>query len=194
MISLKEKQNKAFEVLKEKLGLKNQMQSPKITKVVVNVGTGSFKDKNKNKIVDDRLAKITGQKAALRVAKKSVATFKVRQGDPVGYQITLRGPRMFDFLNKLVYVALPRTKDFRGLSSHSLDNMGNFTIAVKENTIFPESSDEELKDVFGMAITIVTNTKDSATTKTFLEYLGFPFRKDEGPKIMRKKKKRGGEK
>lgn len=90
MISLREKQNKAFEALKGTMGLKNKMQSPKIVKVIVNVGTGSFKDKNKNKIVDDRLAKITGQKAVLKAAKKSVATFKVREGDPVGYQVTLR--------------------------------------------------------------------------------------------------------
>ncbi len=188
MISLKEKQNKAFDALKETLGLKNKMQSPKITKVVLNVGTGSFKDKNKNKIVDDRLTKISGQKAVLKTAKKSIATFKVREGDPVGYQVTLRGPRMFDFLNKLVYVALPRMKDFRGLSASAIDNMGNFTIGIKENTIFPESSDEELKDVFGIGITIVTNVKNKKTAKTFFEYLGFPFRKVEEARIKKSKK------
>lgn len=182
MISIREKQNKAFEALKGTLGLKNKMQSPKITKVVLSVGTGSFKDKNKNKIVEDRLAKISGQKAVLKVAKKSVATFKVREGDPVGYQVTLRGARMFDFLDKLVYIALPRTKDFRGLSASAIDNMGNFTIAVKENTVYPESADEELKDVFGMGVTIVTSVKDEKTAKTFFEYLGFPFRKEEEKK------------
>ncbi len=190
MISLREKQNKAYDALKEKMGLKNKMQSPKIVKVVINSGTGSFKDKNKNKIVDDRLTKITGQKAVLKIAKKSVATFKVREGDPVGYQVTLRGPRMFDFLNKLVYVAFPRTKDFRGLSAHALDNMGNFTIGIKENTIFPESSDEELKDVFGMSITIVLSTKDKVAAKTFLEYLGFPFKKGEDVKVRKEKRVR----
>jgi len=185
MISLREKQNKAFESLKGTMGLKNKMQSPKITKVVVNVGTGSFKDKNKNKIVDDRLAKVTGQKAVLKVAKKSVATFKVRQGDPVGYQVTLRGQRMFDFLDKLVYIALPRTKDFRGLSANAIDNMGNYTIAIKDNTVFPETADEELKDVFGMGVTIVTNTKDKKSAKLFLDYLGFPFKKEEEGKKKR---------
>ena len=177
MISLKEKQNKAFESLKEILGMKNKMQSPKIEKVVLSSGTGSFKDKNKNKIVEDRLAKISGQKPVLKAAKKSIATFKVREGDPVGYQVTLRGPRMFDFLNKLVYVALPRTKDFRGLPGKAIDNMGNLTIGMKENTIFPESSDEELKDVFGMAVTIVTNTNDKTKSKRLLELMGMPFEK-----------------
>ncbi len=179
MISLREKQNKAFEALKGTMGLKNKMQSPKIVKVIVNVGTGSFKDKNKNKIVDDRLAKITGQKAVLKAAKKSVATFKVREGDPVGYQVTLRGQRMFDFLDKIVFVALPRTKDFRGLAATAIDNMGNYTLAIKDNTVFPETADEELKDVFGMGITIVTSTKDKKAAKLFLDYLGFPFKKEE---------------
>jgi len=190
MISLKEKQNKAFNTLKESMGLKNKMQTPKVLKVVLSTGTGSFKDKNKNKVVEDRMTKISGQKVMLKVAKKSVATFKVREGDPVGYQVTLRGQRMFDFLNKLVYVALPRTKDFRGLSAHGIDNMGNFTIGIKENTIFPESSDEELKDVFGLAITIVTNIKDKVSAKQYLEYLGFPFKKDEDTKRKKAKKKK----
>ncbi len=186
MISLKEKQNKAFDALKESLGLKNKMQSPKVMKVVLSSGTGSFKDKNKNKIVEDRLTKISGQKPVLKTAKKSVATFKVREGDPVGYQVTLRGPRMFDFLNKLVYVAFPRTKDFRGLNANAIDTMGNFTIGIKENTIFPESSDEEIKDVFGIGVTVVMNTKNKASAKTFLEYLGFPFKKGEEVKKGKK--------
>ncbi len=190
MISLKEKQNKAFEALKGTMGLKNKMQTPKVLKVVLSSGTGSFKDKNKNKIVEDRLTKISGQKVMLKLAKKSVATFKVREGDLVGYQVTLRGQRMFDFLNKLVYIAFPRTKDFRGLSTHAIDSMGNFTIGMKENSVFPESSDEELKDVFGLAITIVTSVKDKNSAKTFLEYLGFPFKKGEEAKRAKAKKKK----
>ncbi len=189
MISLKEKQNKAFGSLKESMGIKNKMQTPKVEKVILNVGTGSFKDKNKNKIVDDRLGKITGQKAVLKAAKKSVASFKVREGDPVGYQVTLRGPRMFDFLDKLVYVALPRTKDFRGLSVRGIDGMGNMTLGIRDNTIFPESSDEDLKDVFGLSITIVTNCKDKESAKKYFEYLGFPFKKEEDAFVPKKKKK-----
>ena len=97
---------------------------------------------------------------------------------------------MFDFLNKLVYIALPRTKDFRGLSAHSIDNMGNFTIGMKENSVFPETSDEELKDVFGLAVTIVTNVKDKNSAKIFFEYLGFPFKKNEEQKRRKEKKKK----
>jgi len=178
-ISLKEKQNKAFESLKSTFGYTSTMQTPKITKVVVSCGTGSVKDKNKNKIIADRLTKITGQKPSLKSAKKSIATFKVREGDPVGYQVTLRGKRMFDFIDKLVYVAFPRTKDFRGLSSKGIDEMGNFTIGMKENSIFPESSDEELKDVFGLAVTIVTSAKNKKEAKAYLDFLGFPFKKEE---------------
>ena len=185
MTPLREKQNKAFEALKESLKLKNKMQSPKVIKVVINSGTGSFKDKNKNKIVEDRLTKITGQKSQLKVAKKSVATFKVREGDPVGYQVTLRGQRMFDFLDKLVYIAFPRTKDFRGLNASAIDNMGNFTIGIKENSVFPESTDEELRDVFGFAVTIVLSTKDKKAARAFLEYLGFVFKKEEEKKGKR---------
>jgi large subunit ribosomal protein L5 len=190
MISLKEKQNKAFSSLKESMSLKNKMQSPKILKVVLSSGTGSFKDKNKSKIVEDRLTKISGQKVMLKVAKKSVATFRVREGDPVGFQVTLRGQRMFDFLDKLVYVALPRTKDFRGLSAHAIDNMGNFNIGIKENTIFPESSDEELKDVFGLAITVVTNVKDRYLLKSFLNIWVSHLKKTKKQKERKQKRKK----
>ena len=158
-------------------GYKNPMQRPKITKVVVSVGVGSFKDKNKFKIVEDRLAKITGQKAAPRGAKVSVASFKSREGDVVGYQVTLRGHRMHDFLEKLIHIALPRTKDFRGINPTAADEMGNYTLGIKENTIFPESTDEELKDVFGLAITIVTTAKSKEEVLKLLTHLGFPFKK-----------------
>ena len=153
------------------------MQMPRLVKVIVSTGVGSFKDKNKIKVVEDRLAKITGQKAAPRGAKVSIANFKSRQGDVVGYQITIRGQRMHDFLEKLIHVALPRTKDFRGISPTAADEMGNYTLGIKEHTIFPEASDEELKDVFGMAITIVTTAKSKAEVIKFLTHLGFPFKK-----------------
>jgi large subunit ribosomal protein L5 len=178
-ISLKEKQKKAFDAMKLAFGYTSIMQVPKVVKIVVSSGTGSLKDKNKNKIIADRLAKITGQKAVLKVAKKSIATFKVREGDPVGYQTTLRGKRMQDFLDKLVFIAFPRTKDFRGLSVKGIDEMGNLTIGFKENTVFPETSDEELKDVFGFAATIVTTAHSKKEAKAYFEYLGFPFKKEE---------------
>ena len=170
-----------MESLKEKAkkipGYKNPMQRPRILKVVVSSGVGSFKDKNKFKIVEDRLARITGQKAAPRGAKISIANFKSRQGDVIGYQVTLRGKRLYDFLERLLYIALPRTKDFRGISPKSADQMGNYTLGIKEHNIFPETSDEELKDVFGLAITIVTTAKSKDEVITFLTYLGFPFKK-----------------
>lgn len=173
METIKEKVNKAHTVL----GAKNRMQSPKITKVVISAGVGSFKDRNKMQVVEDRLARITGQKAAPRGAKKSIANFKSREGDVVGYQVTLRGERMYNFLDRLIHIAFPRTKDFRGISTTAADDMGNYTIGIKEHTIFPETADEELKDVFGFAVTVVTTAKNKKDVIDFLTYLGFPFKK-----------------
>jgi large subunit ribosomal protein L5 len=179
MPSVKEKSNKVFENLKGDFGYKNKMQAPRIVKVVISTATGSIKDPKKKELIADRLAKISGQKPSSRPAKKSVATFKIRAGDAIGYQITLRGQRMYDFLERLVNVALPRSRDFRGLKPSTLDEIGNITIGIKEHTIFPETSDEELKDVFGLAITIVTTSKDPKQTQAVLEKLGFIFRKPE---------------
>jgi large subunit ribosomal protein L5 len=172
----------SFTGMKEKFGWKNPMQAPRLVKVVVSTGIGSIKDKKKIELISDRLGKITGQKASLRGAKKSIATFKSRTGDPSGYQITLRGKRMADFLDRLIHVALPRTKDFRGISRSAVDEMGNYTLGVREHTIFPETSDEDLKDVFGLGITVVTTSKEKPETLSFLEYLGFPFKKADAAK------------
>lgn len=176
-ISVKEKVAKAYDVMKADFGYKNKMQAPKVQKVVVSVGVGSVKDKKKVELIANRLEKITGQKPAPRVAKKSIATFKVREGDLSGYQITLRGPRMVDFLDRLLNISLPRTKDFRGISKKGVDEMGNYTLGIKEHTIFPETADEDIKDVFGMSVIVVTNIKDTKETLTFLETIGFPFKK-----------------
>lgn len=171
-------QKTTFKDLKDTFGWTNSMQAPKVEKVVISVGVGKMaKEKGRQDMVADRLAKITGQKAASRGAKKAIATFKTRIGDRVGYQITLRGKRAEDFLNRLIHVALPRTKDFRGIPGNSIDDMGNYTLGIKENTVFPETSDEELKDVFGMAVTVVTTAKDKKVAKAYLEHLGFPFKK-----------------
>ncbi|MEK7552350.1 MAG: 50S ribosomal protein L5 [Patescibacteria group bacterium] len=176
-ILVKEKLEKSFKDFKGISGYKNPMQVPKVLKVVLNVGVGSIKDKKKVELVADRLAKITGQKPSPRPAKISIASFKSREGDVVGYQVTLRGAKMFDFLDRLLNVSLPRSKDFRGLSPKSLDEIGNLTIGIKEHTIFPETSDEDLKDVFGLAITIVTTARNKDEAKSFFDYLGFPFKK-----------------
>lgn len=177
MQTIQEKTKKAYQVLKGDRGYKNSMQAPRILKVVVSAGVGSFKDKKKIELAIDRISKITGQKPAVRGAKQSVAAFKVRQNDPVGLQVTLRGKRMYSFLDKLVNVALPRTKDFRGIPITAIDEMGNYTLGIREHTIFPETTDEELKDVFGLAVTIVTSAQSKDELKSFLEYLEFPFRK-----------------
>ena len=179
METVKQKEKKVYNHLKAKHGYKNVMAAPHLVKVVVASGTGSGVKRNKdhNKLVMERLAKITGQKPATRSAKKSIASFKIRIGDPVGVLVTLRGARMYGFLDKLIDVAIPRTKDFRGIDRKIVDNIGNLTMSIKEHTIFPETGDEELKDVFGLAITIVTTAKTKAEATEFFELIGIPFKK-----------------
>ncbi len=175
---IQEQQQTAFDTLKGDFGWKNMMQTPKLEKVVISVGVGKMtKDKGKVELVADRLAKITGQKPASRGAKKAISTYKTRIGDKIGYQITLRGKRMQDFLNRLVHIALPRTKDFKGISLNGIDAMGNYTLGIKEHIVFPETADEELKDVFGMAATVVTTAKNKKEAEAYLRHLGFPFKK-----------------
>jgi large subunit ribosomal protein L5 len=179
METVKEKQNKLYEILKKERGDVNVSTVPKIVKVVINSGVGSKKDKKFSEIILDRLAKITGQKAAARPAKQSIASFKVREGDVVGYAITLRGHRMYNFLDKLINVAIPRMRDFKGLNRTSVDSMGNCTIGIKEHTIFPEAAEEDLKDVFGFSIAIVTTAKTKKDAEMLLEQIGIPFVKKD---------------
>lgn len=177
MKSVKQKLTKDVDGLKKILGVDNVMALPKVSKVIISTGTGSVKDKKKNELIADRLVKITGQKPSIRGAKKSIASFKVREGDPVGYMVTLRGGRMYGFLDKLINVAIPRIRDFRGLELKSIDKMGNYTIGLKEHTVFPETSDEDLRDVFGMAITINTTAKNKKEAEALLRYIGLPIKK-----------------
>lgn len=183
-LTVKEKETESFEKMKSDFHYKNAMAAPKMKKVVLNVGTGTAikKDKNKNDAIALRIAKITGQKAALKGAKQSVASFKIRQGDPIGVMVTLRGKRMYTFLEKLINVALPRTKDFRGISRKAVDNIGNLTLGIKEHTIFPETADEDIRDVFGLAITLVSSARDKKEGTAFFELLGIPFQKEEASK------------
>lgn len=175
--TVKEKAQGIFEATKAKFGYKNKLQAPRIVKVTLSSTTGSIKDQKRKALIGDRLNKIAGQKASVKSSKKSIASFKVRQGDPVGWQVTLRGERMWSFLEKLVNVALPRTRDFRGIEVKSIDAMGNYTLGIKEHTVFPETSDEDIKDVFGFAVNIVTTAKTKPETKEVLEHLGFLFKK-----------------
>ncbi len=167
----------AYTALKDTFGYTNVMQAPKIEKVVVSIGTGRVSDKHREALIQDRLARITGQKPAPRAAKQSIASFKLREGEIIGYQITLRGARMQHFMDKLINLALPQTRDFRGLKTTAIDEMGNITLGIKEHTIFPECADEEIKDVFSFAITIVTTAKTKAEAEAFLRHIGLPLHK-----------------
>lgn len=175
--TVKQKLASAYTTLKDSFGYKNTMQAPRIEKIVISTGVGKVDDKRKLEIIQDRLAKITGQKAAPRPARLSIATFKLREGDIVGYQVTLRGERMRHFLDKLINVALPQTRDFRGLKAGAIDEMGNMTIGIKEHTIFPETTDEDIKDVFGLAITIVTTASSKTEAEALLRHVGLPLQK-----------------
>ena len=179
MENIKTKQNNAYEKLKTQLGFKSPMEAVRVLKVVVNSGTGKLSrlDKKKNEFVAERLGKLTGQKATSRAAKKSIASFKLREGDAIGQMVTLRGARMYDFLDRLFNIAIPRVRDFRGFSKSSVDAMGNFTIGLREHNIFPETADEELKDVFGLSVTIVTTAGKREDAIAFFECLGVPFKK-----------------
>lgn len=171
------KQKKTFETMKGDFGYTSIMQAPRITKIVVSTGVGASVDKKRREIILDRITRITGQAPAPRSAKKSIATFKVRAGDTVGYQITLRGARMESFLEKLIHIVFPRIRDFRGLKATAIDDMGNISIGLKEHTVFPETSDEDIKDVFGIAITIVTTAKNKKEAEAFLRHVGIPLSK-----------------
>ncbi len=171
--------NGAYAALKGDFGYTNVMQSPKLEKIVISIGTGRVQDKQKEALIRDRLALITGQKPAARAAKQSIAAFKLRAGEIIGYQVTLRGARMQHFVDKLINIAIPQTRDFRGLKVTAIDEMGNITIGIKEHTIFPECADEEIKDVFGFAITIVTTAKNKKEAEAFLRHIGLPLKKAE---------------
>lgn len=169
-------QKNTFDALKGSQGYANIMQAPKIVKVIVSSGVGSVKDKKKIELIAGRLALITGQKPAPRSTTKSIANFKTRVGDLAGYQVTLRGERAQNFLAKLINIVLPRVKDFRGIKATAIDEMGNITIGIKEHTVFPETADEDAKDVFGLAITIATTAKSKAEAEAYLRHIGIPFR------------------
>ncbi len=180
-ITVKEKIANAYDSLKGNFGYKNPMQSPRIEKVVISTGTGKIEDKAKLALIQNRLARITGQKPAPRSAKQSIASFKLREGDIIGYQVTMRGAQMESFLEKFINLTLPQTRDFRGLKTSAIDEMGNMTIGIKEHTIFPETHGEELKDVFGLAVTIVTTAKNKKEAEALLRHIGLPLQNEETP-------------
>jgi large subunit ribosomal protein L5 len=164
--------------LKAKLGLKNTMQVPRILKITINMGVGeAVADKKVMDAATADLAKISGQKPAVTKAKKSVATFKVRDGQAIGCKVTLRGDRMYEFLDRLVSIAIPRIRDFRGISTRSFDGRGNYSLGVKEQIIFPEIQYDQIDQIRGMDITISTSAHDDKHGRALLEAFNFPFRK-----------------
>lgn len=182
MMLSKQKQQTSFEALSETFGYTSRMAAPRITKIVISSGTGKKRDAKQVELIADRLARITGQKTTPCAAKQSIASFKVREGDSVGLQVTLHGARMFDFLDKLIHIALPRTRDFRGIPTTSIDAMGNITVSISEHTIFPETADEDIRNIFGFAVTVVTTAKTRGEAEAFLRHLGFPLRVDDAVK------------
>ena len=167
--------NKTFDALKSEFAYTNVMQAPRLEKIVISTGVGAVKDQKRRDLIVDRLSKITGQAPAPRQAKKSIATFKIRTGDIAGYQITLRGARMRSFFDKLIHIVLPRVKDFRGIKPSAIDEMGNISIGLREHSVFPETSDEDSKDIFGIAVTIVTSAKNKKEAEGYLRHLGVPL-------------------
>lgn len=163
--------------LQSKLNIKNVMEVPKLTKITINMGVGEAV--NDKKLIDSAihdLSLISGQKAIVTKSRKSIAGFKIRDGWPIGCKVTLRRERMYEFLDRLVNISLPRTRDFRGLSARSFDGRGNYSFGVREHIIFSEIDFEKTDGVHGMDITFTTTAKDDASAKVLLESFGFPFR------------------
>jgi len=165
--------------LKKTLGIKNTMAIPKITKIVINSGIGTYvksQKKDYNSVVEN-LARISGQKPVVQKAKKAISNFKVREGEVVGVSVTLRGARMYDFLNKLINVVFPRVRDFRGVSPKSFDGKGNYSVGFKEHIVFPEISPDDVTNLHGLQINISTTAKNNEEGFELLKAMGFPFRK-----------------
>ena len=178
MARLKDKyKNEIAPALAKEFGIENPMAIPKIEKVIVNMGLGEAIANSK--IIDtgaDELRSITGQKPVVTKAKKSIAAFKLRQGMPIGTMVTLRGERMYEFLDRLISVALPRVRDFRGISGKAFDGRGNYTLGVREQLIFPEIDFNKVDKTRGMNISIVTTAKTDEQARSLLKSLGMPFR------------------
>ena len=176
--SLKSKYDKEVKkALKEKFGYKNDLQVPKLVKIVLNMGVGEASHNSKiAETIEGQLTKIAGQKCVVTKAKKSIASYKLREGMPVGAMATLRGERMYDFLQKLICVVFPRIRDFRGISAKAFDGRGNYTLGLKEQSLFPEITYEEVDLVKGMNVSIITTANTDDEARELLRLLGMPFK------------------
>jgi large subunit ribosomal protein L5 len=163
--------------LKEEFGYKNDMQIPRLDKIVLNIGCGAeaVRDSKKAKSAQDDLTRIAGQKAVVTKAKRSIAGFRVREEMPLGAKVTLRGDRMYEFLDRLITIALPRVRDFRGVSGKSFDGRGNYATGLKEHIVFPEIEYDKVDEVWGMDIVITTTAKTDAEAKAMLKHFNMPF-------------------
>ena len=171
-------QNEVVPALKKEFGYKNPMEIPRLEKVVLNVGLGEAVSNSKLvEVVANEIGAITGQKAVVTKAKKSIASFKLRQGMPIGVMVTLRRDRMYEFLDRLMNVALPRVRDFRGVSPKAFDGKGNYALGIKEHIIFPEIAIDKIEKVYGMNICVVTSAKTDDEARALLKLLGMPFKK-----------------
>ena len=179
MSNLKERYNTEIKAsLQETLGIKNIMAVPKLTKVVINMGVGeAANDKKYLESALQNMTDIAGQKPVVTKARKSVASFKIREGWPIGCKVTLRGNKMYEFMERLIDIAIPRERDFRGLSPKSFDGQGNYNFGIKEQIIFPEIKFDNVDTIRGMAICINTSAKNKEDAKALLEALEFPFKK-----------------
>lgn len=172
-------QSDAAPALREQYGYPNVMQIPRITKINVNIGLGeALTDANALDKASDEVSAITGQKAMITRAKRSIANFRLREGNPIGVMTTLRGDRMYEFLDRLVSAALPRIRDFQGLNPDAFDGRGNYSLGVREQLIFPEIEYDRVDKVRGMQVTIVTTAKTDEEGRKLLELMGLPFRKN----------------
>ncbi len=163
--------------LKEEFGYKNDMQIPRLDKIVLNIGCGAeaVRDSKKAKSAQEDLTTIAGQHAVMTTAKNSIAGFRVREGMPMGAKVTLRGDRMYEFLDRLITVAMPRIRDFRGVSGKSFDGRGNYAMGIKEHIIFPEINFDKVDEVWGMDIVIATTARTDAEAKALLKHFNMPF-------------------
>jgi large subunit ribosomal protein L5 len=178
MARFKEKYLSLKPELQSELGINNVMNVPAVEKITISVGAGfAMKDNKLMKNIEETITKIAGQKASTVIAKKSVAGFKVREGMPVGIRVTLRGENMYNFLDRLVSIALPRVKDFRGVPRNGFDGRGNYNFGIKEQLIFPEISYDSIMQIHGMNITVVTTADSDKEAFTLLEKMGMPFTK-----------------
>ena len=173
---------KAYDVrivqaMTEKFGYKNRLEVPRLEKITLNMGVGeASQDKKKVQTAAEEMALIAGQKPVITIAKKSIAQFKLREGMPIGCKVTLRRDRMYEFMDRLVTIAMPRIRDFRGLNPKSFDGRGNYSLGIKEYTVFPEIDFDKVVDTWGMDITVCTNARNDEEARALLTAFNFPFR------------------